>query len=121
MSIYWFYVIGNLSDTVLVAFILSLIPLGVLFITVMLGDYSYSEEKKKYLHQKWCKYISVFSSIMLIASIFGVSSETLMKIYVVDSVVEYIGEKDEARHLPDKVIECCNKLLDDYLNEDTDN
>lgn len=121
MSIYWFYVIGNLSDTVLVAFILSLIPLSALSLIIVFGDYRYSEENKKYLHQKWCKYISVFSSVMLIASIFGVSSETLMKIYVVDSVVEYIGEKDEARHLPDKVIECCNKLLDDYLNEDSDN
>ena len=121
MSIYWFYVIGNLTVVVVAAFILSLIPLGVLFFTLMFGDYSYGEEKKKYLHQKWCKYISVFSSIMLIASIFGVSSEALMKIYVVDSVVEYIGEKDEARQLPDKVIECCNKLLDDYLNENTDN
>ena len=58
---------------------------------------------------------------MLIASIFGVTSEDLMKIYVVDNVVEHIGEKDEAQQLPDKVIECCNKLLDDYLNEDTNN
>lgn len=44
-----------------------------------------------------------------------------MKIYVVDNVVEYIEGKEEAQQLPDKVIECCNKLLDDYLNEDTNN
>lgn len=121
MSIYWFYVIGNLSDTVIVAFILSLILLAGLLFIIVFGDYSHGAEEKKYLHQKWCKYISAFSSIMLIASIFGVSHEELMKIYVVDSVVEYIGEKDEARQLPDKVIECCDKLLDDYLNENTDN
>lgn len=121
MSIYWFYVIGNLSVAVTAAFFLSLIPLGVLFGVVMFGDYSYCEEQKKYLHQKWCKYIAVFSSVMLIASIFGVTSESLMRIYVVDNVVEYIEGKEEVQQLPDKVIECCNKLLDDYLNEDTNN
>lgn len=120
MSIYWFYVIGNLSTVVTAVFFLSLIPLGGLFFTLLFGDY-YGEEEEKSLHQKWCKYIAVFSSVMLIASTFGVSSERLMKIYVIDNVVGYIGEKEEAQQLPDKVIECCNKLLDDYLNEDTNN
>lgn len=121
MSIYWFYVIGNLSVAVTATFFLSLIPLGILFFMIMFGDYSYRGEQKKRLHQKWCKYIAVFSSIMLTASIFGTTSEELMKIYVIDNVVEYVGEKDEAQQLPDKVIECCNKLIDDYLNENTDN
>ncbi len=117
MSIYWFYVIGNLSTCACSLFWLSLVPLGVLSFNVLFADY-YGEKEKEERHKKWCKGTAIFSSMMLIASIFATSSENLMKIYVVDNTVEYIDNNDKARELPDKVIECCNKLLDDYLNED---
>lgn len=120
MSIYWFYVIGNLSTCVCILFWLSLIPLSVLGCLLLLYDYC-GEEEREDRHKKWCKGVAIFSSIMLIASIFAISSESLMKMYVVDNTVEYIGNNDKARELPDKVIECCNKLLDYYLNEDSDN
>lgn len=120
MSIYWFYVIGNLNICVCTLFWLSLLPLCVLCSRVLFADY-YGEEKKEERDKRWCKGIAIFSSVMLIASIFATSSENLMKIYVIDNIVEYISNSDNARELPDKVFECCNKLLDDYLNEDSDN
>ena len=120
MSIYWFYIIGNLSNYSCILFWLSLIPLFVLCCNVLSADY-YDDKEKKDRHKKWCKGVAIFSSIMLILNIFTISSKDFMKIYVIDNAVEYIGNNDKARELPDKVIECCNKLLDDYLNEDTDN
>lgn len=120
MSIYWFYVIGNLSWCVSALFWISLVPLGVLCGFLLFSDY-YGTEEQEEKHKKWCKGIAIFSSIMLIAGIFTPSAENLMKIYVVDNIVECIGNDDKARELPDKVIECCNKLLDDYLGENTDN
>jgi hypothetical protein len=41
-----------------------------------------------------------------------------MKIYVVDNVVEHIENNDKVRELPDKVIECCDKLMNEYLDEE---
>ena len=119
MSLYWFYVIGNLSCCVCILFWVSLVPLGVLCCNILFADY-YDEEEKEERHKKWCKGIAIFSSMMLIASIFAISSEDLMKIYVVDNAVEYIGNNDKARELPDKVIECCDKLMNEYLEEDKD-
>lgn len=60
MSIYWFYVIGNLSFVVTLLFFLSLIPLAMLFCTIIFGDY-HGEEQERHLHRKWCKYIAGFS------------------------------------------------------------
>ena len=117
MSLYWFYVIGNLSCCVCILFWVSLVPLGVLCYNILFADY-YGEEEKEGRHKNWCKGIAIFSSMMLIASIFAISSEDLMKIYVVDNTVEYIGNNDKARELPDKVIECCDKLMNEYLDEE---
>lgn len=84
MSIYWFYVIGNLSACACILFWLSLVPLSILCGILLFSDY-YGDEEIEEKHKRWCKSVAIFSSIMLIASIFAISSKDLMKIYVVDN------------------------------------
>ena len=47
--------------------------------------------------------------------IFTPSSEQMIKMYIVDNVVEYVEGNNNVKELPDKVVEACNKLLDDYI------
>lgn len=119
MSLYWFYVIGNLSCCAWILFWVSLLPLGVLCWNILSADY-YNEGEKEERHKKWCKGMAIFSSMMFIASIFAISPKDLMKVYVVDNTVEYIETNDKTRELPDKVIECCDKLMNEYLEENKD-
>lgn len=54
----------------------------------------------------------------LVISVFIPSSEQIMQIYVVDNVVEYVKDNNQAKELPNKVIEVCDKLLEEYLTEE---
>lgn len=119
MSIYWFYVIGNLSAVVCILAFVIVFAFVVSLLYILFNDYGYGEDakNKRAGHKKICKRIGVVSLVLLVASIFAVSSDNLMKIYVVDNVVEYIENNDKAQSLPHKVIECCDKLMNEYLED----
>lgn len=110
MSFYWMNVLGNISACCCIFCIISIIALIIMVIVVDNIEYY----KSKFIG------LSIVAFILLLGSIFIPSTETLMKIYVVDNVVEYIESNDKARELPDKVIECCDKLMNEYLEEDKD-
>jgi hypothetical protein len=41
----------------------------------------------------------------------------MMQIYVVDNVLEVVYDNDKAKQLPRKVLDVCDKLLDEYLEK----
>lgn len=110
MSLYWMLVLGNIS------FICGLfaIILAIAIIVALIVVDDVEDAKSKFIG------MSIAFAVLLLGSIFIPSTERLMEIYVVDNVVEYIGNNDKARELPDKVIECCDKLMNEYLEEDKD-
>ena len=108
MSLYWMLVLGNISFVCgLFAIILAIAIIAALIVVDDIED-----AKSKFVG------MSIAFAVLLLGSIFIPSTENLMKIYVVDNVVEYIGNNDKARELPDKVIECCDKLMNEYLDEE---
>ena len=110
MSFYWMNVLGNISACCCIFAIISVIALIISVIVV--DDIEYC--KPKFIG------LSIATIFLILGSIFIPSTETLMKMYVVDNVVEYIENNDKAQELPDKVIECCDKLMNEYLEEDKD-
>lgn len=110
MSLYWMLVLGNISFVCgLFAIILAV---AIIVALIVVDDIEYA--KSKFIG------MSIAFAVLLLGGIFIPSTENLMKIYVVDNVVEYIENNDKARELPDKVIECCDKLMNEYLEEDKD-
>lgn len=108
MSLYWMLVLGNISFACgLFAIILAI---GIIVALIVVDDIE--DAKSKFIG------MSIAFAVLLLGSIFIPSTENLMKIYFVDNVVEYIGNNDEAREWPDKVIECCDKLMNEYLDEE---
>ena len=108
MSLYWMLVLGNISCVCgLFAIILAI---AIIVALIEVDDIEYV--KSKFIG------MSIAFAVLLLGSIFIPSTENLMKIYVVDNVVEYIETNDKARELPDKVIECCDKLMNEYLDEE---
>ena len=114
MSLYWMLVLGNISFVCgLFAIMLAVAIIVALIVAlIVVDDIEYA--KSKFIG------MSIAFAVLLLGSIFIPSTESLMKIYVVDNVVEYIETNDKARELPDKVIECCDKLMNEYLEEDKD-
>ena len=108
MSLYWMLVLGNISFVCgLFAIILSI---AIIVALIVVDD-------KEDVKPKFIGMIIAFA-VLLLGSIFIPSTENLMKIYVVDNVVEYIENNDKVRELPDKVIECCDKLMNEYLDDE---
>ena len=108
MSLYWMSVLGNISFVCgLFAIILTI---AIIIASIVVDDIEYA--KSKFIG------MSIALAVLLLGSIFIPSTESLMKIYVVDNVVEYIENNDKVRELPDKVIECCDKLMNEYLDEE---
>ena len=110
MSLYWMLVLGNIS--VVCGLFAIILAVAIIVALIVVDDIEYA--KSKFIG------MSIAFAVLLLGSIFIPSTESLMKIYVVDNVVEYIENNDKARELPDKVIECCDKLMNEYLEEDKD-
>ena len=79
-----------------------------------------SEETKHYTKTS----IKVLIRILPIAVIFGMLSiftpttKEALIIYGVGGSIDYLKENQTAKELPDKVIKCADKFLDEYLTEE---
>ena len=114
MSMYWIYVIGRLG--ILFIFITIIAALAVIFggIYYLIEKSSFENETLKRVG-KIIKSSSIIFIVSLVIAVFTPSSEQMIKIYIVDNVVEYVEGNNNVKELPDKVVEACNKLLDDYI------
>ena len=58
--------------------------------------------------------------VFTIISIFIPSQRVLLQSYIVENIATFVEQNDKVKDLPDKVIECCDKLLNEYMaNEQT--
>ena len=114
MSMYWIYVIGRLG--ILFIFISIITALAVIFGgTYYLVEKSSLENDSLKKLGKVIKSSSVIFFVSLVIAVFTPTSEQMIKMYIVDNVVEYVEGNNNVKELPDKVVEVCNKLLDEYI------
>lgn len=116
MSLYWFYVLGNAQTIVIILMILSIcVTIGCWVKYIVDNEIcsSWDDEPSK----KPLIWSIIVSILLMIACTFSVSTESLMKIYVVDNTLEYLENNEQAKQLPDKVIECCDKILNEAIEE----
>lgn len=113
MSLYWFYVLGNAQVVIIILTLLSICATIGYWVKYTVDSCWDDEPSKKPLI--WSVIVSI---LLMIACTFSVSTESLMKIYVVDNTLEYLENNEQAKQLPDKVIECCDKILNEVIEEE---
>jgi len=75
-------------------------------------------EKAKTMFKKMRK-ISMWIFIpSLLIALFLPNSKQAAIIFTAGSAIEYIQNNEKIQELPDKAVDCLNKFIDDYLNED---
>ena len=75
-------------------------------------------ERAKIIFKKGLK-ISLWIFIpSLFLGLFLPNSKQAAIIYTAGSTIEYIQNNEKIQELPDKTVDCLNKFIDEYLNED---
>lgn len=67
--------------------------------------------------RKWS--LGLFIPCIMIAT-FVPSSKQAVQILTVGSTIDYVQGNDKLKELPDKMVDCLDKFIDDYLNEDNE-
>ena len=114
MSMYWIYVIGRLGILFIFISVISAVAMFFSGFYYLVEKSSCENETLKRVG-KIIKSSSIIFIVSLVIAVFTPSSEQMIKMYIVDNVVEYVEGNNNVKELPDKVVEACNKLLDDYI------
>lgn len=118
MIIYWFNVVENAGIACIILAVLFMLASGILFIGEMI-DPPYDETDHLTLKKKVKKSFLIGLALTILA-IFIPSQKVLMQSYIVENIATFVEQNDKVKDLPDKVIECCDKLLNEYMaNEQT--
>ena len=124
----WIVYLLMILDSVSILFIvLSVIfGLSLMFFTILdiIGKcedptrYDSFSENAKSVFKKMRKIsIWIFVPSLLIALLLPSSKQAAI-IYTAGSTIEYVQNNEKIQELPDKAVNCLNKFIDDYLNED---
>lgn len=80
--------------------------------------YDSFSEKAKTIFKKARKIsMLIFIPSLLIALLLPNSKQAAI-IFTAGSTIEYVQNNEQIQELPDKAVDCLNKFIDDYLNED---
>ena len=124
----WLVYLLMILDSIVTLFILLSVIFGLLFaIFTMLDivgkcenpkDYNAFSENAKTVFKKTRKIsIWIFIPSLLVALLLPSSKQAAI-IYTAGSTFEYVQNNEKIQELPDKAVDCLNKFIDDYLNED---
>lgn len=124
----WLVYLLMILDSISILFIIlsaifgfSLVFFIILEITGKCEDPTRSDsfsENAKTIFQKMRK-ISMWIFIpSLLIALFLPNSKQAAIIYTAGSTIEYVQNNEKIQELPDKAVDCLNKFIDDYLNED---
>lgn len=113
MIIYWFNLIENLGIACVILASILMIMSIILFACLMI-DPPYDEDDLEVLKKRTRRTFAIGLFFIFLAS-FLPSRSVLMQTYVVDNIARFVEDNEKSKELPDKVIECCHKLLNDYL------
>ena len=127
----WLVYLLMMLDSAEILFIiiaaLSGLCLGIFTILTIIGSCEDPErwdsfsERAKIIFKKGLK-ISLWIFIpSLFLGLFLPNSKQAAIIYTAGSTIEYIQNNEKIQELPDKTVDCLNKFIDEYLNEDESN
>ena len=118
MIIYWFGVIEKTGIICVILAVVFMVVSGMLFIGFVI-DPPYNDTSKLTLEKRIKKGFFI-GLVFTIISIFIPSQRVLLQSYIVENIATFVEQNDKVKDLPDKVIECCDKLLNEYMaNEQT--
>lgn len=119
-EIYWITRLGALYN--LFAILASLAGIASIFLSLMAimeGGDAYTDEDHKRVKKLWrfFKMATATCMVLILLAIFIPSKKDMLLIYGVGGTIDYLQDNPKAQKLPDKVIDC----LDKYLDEKNDN
>jgi len=120
-EMYFFNVIGSLSNLFAATWIAALCVIGFslifapLIYDVVVENDCVSECKKV------CKTIIAVLVISAIGDVVTPSTKEMYAIYGVGNIIDYIESNDKAKQLPDKCIDALTRLADSIEQENKDN
>lgn len=124
----WLVYLLMMLDSISVLFIILSVIFGfcLLIFTILsiVGKCEYPDrydsfsENAKIVFEKMRKIsMWIFIPSLLIALLLPSSKQAAI-IYTAGSTIEYVQNNEKIQELPDKAVDCLNKFIDDYLNED---
>lgn len=78
---------------------------------------SFSENAKTVFKKMRKISMWIFIPSLLVALLLPSSKQAAI-IFTAGSTIEYVQNNEQIQELPDKAVDCLNKFIDDYLNED---
>ena len=123
-ELYWLTRLDGLNDFILTFSIIAFILFVLFAITVFIGmsdtdTYNNVKDCEFYKFSKtWFPRTLLIASISLLAYVLIPTTKEMLIIKGVGGTIEYIKNNDTTKQLPDKTLQCIDKLLEDYLNNE---
>lgn len=122
--VYLLMMLDSVSRIFIVLTVISGSCLSISIILSIIGEcedptkYDSFSEKAKTIFKKTRKTsMWIFIPALLIALLLPNSKQAAI-IFTAGSTIEYIQNNEKIQELPDKTVDCLNKFIDEYLNED---
>lgn len=121
-ELYWLTRLDDLNDFILAFIIITFVLVFVFMFVVFTGmsdtsSYDNVKDSEFYKFSKtWLPRTILIALISSLAYVLIPSTKEMLIIQGVGDTVEYIKNNDTAKQLPDKTLQCIDKLLEDYLN-----
>lgn len=120
-EMYFFNVIGSLSDIFTATWITALCVIG---FSLILSPLIYDVVVENDCVSKCKKVYKIVSAVLVVSAIGDVvtpSTKEMYAIYGVGNIIDYIESNDKAKQLPDKCVDALTRLADSIEQENKDN
>ena len=111
--IYLITILDALSNFFFVLMLISLL-LGAIITIVWIIEYDWDKDMFKQLVLR----IWIAQFIFDLSYIFTPNTKQAITIFSVGSTIEYVKGNDKVKELPNKMVDCLDKYINDYLNEE---
>lgn len=118
-ELYWITRLDAIND-----FIIALIIVSILLILNGIVGWIVYHDDNELLSSRWKRTTIICFSICMLFAILKVlvpTTKEALIIYGAGGIVEYIQSNETVKELPDKAVQCLDKLLDEYLTEEGTN
>lgn len=118
-ELYWITRLDTING-----FIIALIVISILLIVNSIIGWIVYHDDNELLSSRWKRSAIISFSICILFALLKVfipSTKEALIIYGAGGIVEYVQSNETVKELPDKAVQCLDKLLDEYLTEEGTN
>lgn len=123
-ELYWITRLDYLNTAITVLLVI-LILISAAYITTCVivreDDPTECERRKYNTLKRFTIILSLITFLCALIRILTPSTKEALIIYGAGGVIEYVQSNETVKELPDKVVQCLDKLLDEYLTEEGTN